>query len=127
MEKLQIFDNNLSTSQAEDFSKMTMQIDLGRSQIQIPYAAVSPTVNTVSFLTTQVTDGLKSFVRDNPQPRFVTLRINKLVCNSDSTKREIGCYADTGHRRPPGILFCSPTNLYPQEIPDVHFLFLSLT
>jgi hypothetical protein len=127
MEQLQIFDNNLSASRAEDLSKMAMQIDLGRSQIQIPDTSLSPAVNTDGFLTTQMTDGMISLVRNNLDPRFVSLWINKLVYNSNSTKGEIGCYTDTGHCRPPGILFCWATNFYPKEIPNVHFLLLSLS
>src|SRR4030042_2669572 len=105
---------------------MAMQIDLSRSQIQIPDTSLSPAVNTDGFLTTQMTDGVISLVGNNLDPRFVSLWINKLVCNSNSTKGEIGCYTHTGHCRPPGILFCWATNFYPIEIPDVHFLLLSL-
>jgi hypothetical protein len=101
IKQLQIFDTDMLTMWAKQLAVLTADPHFGRSQVQISHAALTPAVHRRSLLTAKIANGLKAFVGFYRNARFAGIGENILTDNFDSTKGEIRCYSDSGHRRPP--------------------------
>ena len=121
MEQLQILDEDSLALKAKDLAIPAIQPYAGQSQIQIPNGSLRPAVNVSRPLPTDMTDRVEPLIRQDFDPSLRAFGMNGLVDNSDSRKREIFCYTQCGHRRPPWDDFLACTQVYyPEEIPDVH-------
>jgi len=122
MKKFQAFDDNALTVQAKDLAILAMEPDSCRGHIQIPNLSLDPAVNIPRSLATEVTTGQKAPVGNHLDSSLSTSEIHGLIDNSDSTKGEVGCYTDCGHRWPPWDNFLAHTQVYYLlEMPDVHY------
>jgi hypothetical protein len=118
---LQLLDADSLAMGTEQFTVLATQPDLSAGQVQVSYRTLSPAMNSWCFVPTQMTDGLEPVVGSYIDNSFYPSGVHRLVDNFDSTKGEIRCYRDTGHRRPPsGIWFFLADQPISSEIPDVH-------
>jgi hypothetical protein len=76
--------------------------------------------------TTEMTNGMESFVGNGFDPSSLGAHRDRLLDNTDSWKREIMCYTQCGHRWPPLDNVLAVIQVYyPLEIPYVHFSFVA--
>jgi hypothetical protein len=101
MKQLQILDTDLMTFDTKQFAIPTGKPHFGSCQVQIANRALCPTVDSSGFLAATLTNGLKAFVGLRLNARLGSIGQNLLIDNFDSTKGEIRCYSQCGHRRPP--------------------------
>jgi hypothetical protein len=121
--KVQIFDNDLPATSTDNLAVMAMEPDLDRPKIQIPDHAAVVNMGFWTGPTTTMTKGKESLVGNDIDSSGLGLPADCLMDNLDSTERKILCYTQSGHRRPPWVIFFVEKSFYPLELPDVHFLF----
>ena len=126
IEKVEVFDKGPLTFETDNLSVLAPNPDSGRSKVQISDQSPLVAVDVGSLAATDMANGLKSFVGNGLDPSSFGVGPNPLLNNSDSWKREIVCYTQTGHRWPPLDNFLVGKQVYyPLEIPDVHFSFVA--
>jgi hypothetical protein len=101
MKKFHILDVNTMAMGTKYFAISASKPNMGSGYVQIAYLSQCPTVNAGSFAAATMADRLKAPVGLQLDMRFAGLGGNLLVDNFDSTKGEIRCYTEFGHRRPP--------------------------
>jgi hypothetical protein len=101
MKQLQILDTDLMAFGAKQFAIPTGKPHFGSCHVQIANRALSPAVDSSGFFAATLTNGLKAFVGLSLDARLGSIGQNLLIDNFDSTKGEIRCYSQCGHRRPP--------------------------
>ena len=89
------------TVSTKHFSVFACYPQPGGCQVQIPNLAPGPAVNTGSPSAASMAYGLEPLVGLQMDVSCCGLGCNRLTYNFDSTKGEIWCYTDSGHRRPP--------------------------
>jgi hypothetical protein len=106
MKQLQILDMDALAFSAEHLAVPARHPEPGSGDVQIPDLALGPAVNTGGLVTTPMTDGLEPLIGLHADMRVYRHWIDSLFYNFDSTKGEIWCYAESGHRRPPLDIDC---------------------
>jgi hypothetical protein len=89
MKQLQILDTHALATRAKQLAVTASDPYPGTGHVQVAYGTFGPTVDTASFLTATMTDGLKAFVGLSLNARFAGVGQNRLTENFDSTKGEI--------------------------------------
>jgi hypothetical protein len=112
MKKLQIFDMDAMAMRTENLSIKTRNPNPGSSHVQVPDLASCPTVNTTGDTAAFVANRLKTFVGLHLEKCYVCVGYMALIDNFDSTKGEIRCYTQSGHRRPPFGKVCLGQQTY---------------
>jgi hypothetical protein len=112
----------------KDLAVMALDPDPGRGEVEVPKRSLFLAVDSHPFASTDMADGVESFVGHYFDPSSFDIFRDPLLHNSDSWKGEIVCYTEIGHRWPPLDNFLARIQVYyPLEIPDVHFSFVSWT
>jgi hypothetical protein len=108
----------------KDLPILTMEPYPGRSEIQISNRSLLLAVNPRRRTATKMAARAESFVGNYFDPGSLDLPRDPLLDNSDSTKGEVLCYTQIGHRWPPlDNFFDGLQDYYPLELPDVHYSF----
>ena len=128
IEEIEVLDGNTLTFGAKDLAVMALDPDPGRGEVEVPKRSLFLAVDSHPFASTDMADGVESFVGHYFDPSSFDIFRYPLLHNSDSWKGEIVCYTEIGHRWPPLDNFLARIQVYyPLEIPDVHFSFVSWT
>jgi len=106
MKQFQILDMNALTVSAKHFAISAGDPGQCRSKTQVSDLALGPTVDSGGPLAATLADGLKAFVGFHMDMSPGCLGGDRLIDNFDSTKGEIRCYTEYGHRRPPWDNVC---------------------
>jgi hypothetical protein len=101
VKKVQILDMDALAVSTKDFSVFAGDPQPGSGQVQIPNLAPGPAVNTGSPFAASMAYGLKPIVGLHMDVSCCGFGCDRLIYNFYSTKGEIWCYTDSGHRRPP--------------------------
>lgn len=122
IEQLQLFDGRPLALGADDLSVLALDPDPGRGEVE--EGSLLLTVDSPAFAAANMTNGVESFVGHGFDPSAVGMHRDPVLYNANSREREIVCYTEIGHRRPPlDNFFVSIQAYYPLEIPDVHSSF----
>jgi len=123
IEEIEVFDRRSLALRAEDLPILTVEPYLSRSKIQISNRSLLVAVDSRRGTATKMAEGSESFVGNDFDPGSFCPFRDPLMDNSDSTKGEVLCYTQTGHRWPPLDNFVGDGHYYPLEIPDVQYYF----
>jgi hypothetical protein len=126
IEEFEVFDGRSLTVRTDNLSVQALDPDLSRGKVQVADRPFLLAVDPNPWAAANMTDGVESFVGDRFDPSSLGMDRDGLFDNTDSWKREILCYTQSGHRWPPLDNFLVGKQVYyPLEIPDVHFSFVA--
>lgn len=80
---------------------MALDPDPGRGEVEVPKGSLFLAVDSYPFASTDMADGMESFVGRYFDPSAFGIFRDPLLQNPYSWKGEIVCYTEIGHRWPP--------------------------
>ena len=86
----QLLDADALAVSAQQLAVIASQPHLGAGQVEVPYRALSPAVNTAGLLSAPMTHGMEALVGNHIDDGFGGIRVNHLLDDFDSTKGEVG-------------------------------------
>ena len=114
-----VLDSNLIAGATENLSVSTFEVDLLAGQIQISDRSLLPALDGGTSVGTLMADRPKAQIRRRGNSADAAIFDNPLLENFQSTKREVGCYGELGHRESP-FWCCDLVNHNIQkDFPDV--------